>query len=64
MINNIINFDDLSDFLAENYNKPSIEMAEAFKKISSPTIDNHYISIMGIKFDLSITIILPQEQRK
>ena len=31
-------------------------MAEVFKKISSPTIHNNYISIMGIKFDPSITV--------
>ena len=56
MIKDIINFDDLSNILQENYHKTSKEMSEAFKKVSSPTIDNNYIPIMGIKFDPSITI--------
>ena len=56
MINHIINFDHLTNILEENYNKSSKEMAEAFKKISSPTFHNNYISIMGIKFDPSITV--------
>ena len=56
MIKDIINFDDLSNFLQENYNKTSEEMTEAFKRISSPTIHKSYISIIGIQFAPSITI--------
>ncbi|MGI9009989.1 MAG: hypothetical protein ACR2F1_02230 [Nitrososphaeraceae archaeon] len=52
----IINYYELSKILEGVKNNSITELADIFKSLSYPTIDNNYISIMGIKLDPSVII--------